>query len=284
MSKQDPIKSTTKESYAMSKGQTSNRFEVLGKIPKPKVPASQTTAYITKESKLLVQILEADHKSASSSFELQKNFQKEKYFLSNDISKTRRFYEFILVDKESIQVSHVKNPEGTDIAYSKCKILKIISEKDWEHNPFTHKRFSQNFVPQTFDYIDYKETWFNTFFVRPSSHSWFFNLGEKIQMIFPNWFQEWWLFFGAIQNILCPEIRKSFYYFKANCERFFPLGNSYSLSFCSQFRIPWILCWEFTSHNFLPAPFPQHLAREFKIKWWAAFKILSSQSFESIKD
>ena len=98
MSKQDPIKPRTKESYVMSKGQTSNRFEVLGKIPKPKVSASQTTAYITKESKLSVQILEADHKSASGSFELQKIFQKEKYFLSNDISKTRRFYEFILVD------------------------------------------------------------------------------------------------------------------------------------------------------------------------------------------
>ena len=191
-----------------------------------------------------------DHKSVSGSFELQKIFQKEKYFISNDIYKTCRFYEFILVDTESIQVSHVKNPEGTDIAYSKCKILKIISEKDWEQSPFTHKRLSQNFVPQTFDYIDYKDAWFNTFYVRPSSHSWFFNWGEKIQTTFPNWFQEWWLFLGAIQNIFCPEIRKSFDYFKANCESFFPLGNSYSLSFCSQFRIPWILCWEFTSHNF----------------------------------
>ena len=112
MSKQDPIKPTTKESYAMSKGQTSNRFEVLGKIPKRKVPASQTNVYIPKESKLLIQILEADHKSSLGSFELQKNFQKEKYFLSNDISKTRRFYEFILVDTESIQVSHIKNPEN----------------------------------------------------------------------------------------------------------------------------------------------------------------------------
>ena len=129
MSKQDLIKPTTKESYAMSKGQTSNRFEVLGKILKPKVPASQNTAYIPKESKLLIQVLEADHKSASGSFELQKIFQKEKYFISNDISKTRRFYEFILVDMESIQVSQVKNPEGTDIAYSKCKILKSFQKR-----------------------------------------------------------------------------------------------------------------------------------------------------------
>ena len=85
----------------MSKGQTLNLFEVLGKIPKPKVPTSQTNAYIKKESKLLIQILEADHRSTSGSFELQKFFENEKYFLSNDISKSRRFYEFILVDTES---------------------------------------------------------------------------------------------------------------------------------------------------------------------------------------
>ena len=147
----------------MSKGQTSNRFEVLGKIPKPKVLASQNPIHISKES---------------GSFELQIFFQKDKFFISNDISKTRRFYEFILVDMESIQVSHIKNPEGTDITYSKCKILKIISENDWEQSPFTHKRFSKNFVPQTFDYIDYKEAWFNTFYVRPCPiHG--FSIGEK---------------------------------------------------------------------------------------------------------
>ena len=130
MSKVDPIKPTTKESYAMPKSQPSNRFEVLGKIHKPYVSTSSNPVYKSKESRQLIQVLEADHRSASGSFELQKIFQKEKYFVSNDLSKTRRFYEFILVDTESIQVLHVRNPEGTDIAYSKCKILKIISEKD----------------------------------------------------------------------------------------------------------------------------------------------------------
>ena len=283
MSKQNPIKPTTKGSYAMPKAQSSNRFELLGKLPKSNTPSSSSLAYQIKEPKMLIQVLEADHKFASGSFETKNIFQKDKYFLTNEVSKTRRFYEFILVDTESVQISHVRNPEGTDIAYSKCKILKIISEKDWEQNPFTHKQFSENFVPQTFDNLDYKNAWYNTFYVRPSSHSWFFNWNENIQKSFPNWFQEWWLFFGATPNILCPEIRKSFDYFKANCENFFPSGNSYSLSFYSQFMIPWILCWELTSHHILPAPFPQHLAREFKIKWWTAFKISQAQTFEFIK-
>ena len=109
----------------MQKSQNSNRFEVLGKPPKPASSNPSNFAYYTKEFKLLLQILEADHLSASGSIE--NIFQNEKYFISNEILKTRRFYEFILVDTESVQISHVQNPEGNDIAYSKCKILKIMS-------------------------------------------------------------------------------------------------------------------------------------------------------------
>ena len=105
-----------------------------------------------------------------------------------------------------------------------------------------------------------------------------------MQRSFPNWFQEWWLFLGATPNIFCPEISKSFDYFKANSESFFPTGNSCSLFFCAQFRIPWILCWDFCSHHSQPSPFPKYLAREFKIKWWAAFKITQAQTFNSVKD
>ena len=128
--KQDPIKPTTKASYAMAKSQTSNRFEVLGKTPEPSSSNPQKFAYHTKESRLLLQILEPDHLSASGEILIKKIFQNDKYFISNEILKTRIFYEFILVDTESIQISHVKNPEGNDTAYLKCKILKVLNEKD----------------------------------------------------------------------------------------------------------------------------------------------------------
>ena len=89
---------------------------------------------------------------------------------------------------------------------------------------------------------------------------------------------------GATPNIFCPEISKSFKYFKANNDSFFPSGNSYSLIFCAQFRIPWILCWDFCSHHYSPSPLPLHLAREFKIKWWTAFKITQAQTFNYVRD
>ena len=89
MSKQDPIKPTTKGFYAMPKAQSSNRFEVLGKIPKPNTPSSSSPVYQIKEPKMLSQVLEADHKSASGSFETKSIFQMDKYFLRNEVTKTR---------------------------------------------------------------------------------------------------------------------------------------------------------------------------------------------------
>ena len=73
-----PSKPTTKESHAMPRTQfqTPNRFEVLGKIPKPSFPSSSTFVYHTKEAKLLIQILEADHISALGDFDYQKNFKR----------------------------------------------------------------------------------------------------------------------------------------------------------------------------------------------------------------
>ena len=68
-----PSKLTTKESHVMPKTQvqTPNRFEVLGKIPKPFIPSSSTHVYQTKEAKSFIQIIEADHIYASGDFDLK---------------------------------------------------------------------------------------------------------------------------------------------------------------------------------------------------------------------
>ena len=68
---------------------------------------------------------------------------------------------------------------------------------------------------------------------------------KKCKEVFQIGFRNGGFFMGATPNIFCPEIKKSFDYFENNSESFFPTGNSYSLFFCTQFRIPWILCWIF---------------------------------------
>ena len=137
----------------MQKFQTSNRFEVLGKPSQPSSSNPQKSVYYTKESRLLLQILELDHISVSGEISIKNFFQNEKYFISNEILKTRKFYEFILVDTESIQISHVQNPKSNGIAYSKCKILKVLNEKDWDQNIFIHKRFSEHFDPKLLTFM-----------------------------------------------------------------------------------------------------------------------------------
>ena len=73
--KQDPIKPTTKASYAMAKSQTSNRFEVLGRTHQASSSNPQKFVYQTKESRLLLQILEPDHKSVFGEISIKKIFQ-----------------------------------------------------------------------------------------------------------------------------------------------------------------------------------------------------------------
>ena len=74
--KQEPIKPTTKASYAVQKSQTSNRFKVLVKPSQPSSSNPQKFVYHTKESRLLLQILEPDHISVSGEISIKKIFPK----------------------------------------------------------------------------------------------------------------------------------------------------------------------------------------------------------------
>ena len=53
-------------------------------------------------------------------------------FNSNDPLKTRQFYEFILVDTDSVEITHntdKNNPQR--IAFSKYQILRVMTIADW---------------------------------------------------------------------------------------------------------------------------------------------------------
>ena len=250
----------------------SNQFQVLGNIPKPSQVAQTQTSkqtssfYIAKTHLMKIQILKSQHFNRFGLLDLSKVFSKGKYFIQNDPLKTRRFYEFILVDTDSIEVSHIQNQNTTNIYYSKCKIFKIIYELECGQSTITHKTFSQNFKPATYDYYDYMDAWFSIFLFRPFDHSWFFRWNNKIQIFFPNWFQEWWLYFGTIPTILYPQIKSSFDYFKEQAKGLILVQCSQTLFFVTRFQIPWILCWDFIQTHQIDPPFPTHLAHEFKVK------------------
>ena len=140
--------------------QNPNRFHVLGTFPPiqpketfaQKASSGQSQPYVDKVHTLKVQVLEPFQILKSGKPDLSKFFAKNKYFLQSNLDKTRKFYEFILVDTESIEISHV-----LQIFDSKCKIFKVLTHKTWGQSPDTHKIFSENFRPKSYDYYDYMD-------------------------------------------------------------------------------------------------------------------------------
>ena len=131
---------TTKASYAMPlvqnlaqqqekpKSPSQNRFQVLGNLPSnqskqtfaQKIASnSQSQQYVDKAHTMKVQVLEPFQISNSGKLDLSKIFSKGNFFLQNNLEKTHRFYEFILVDIESIEISRIQNESYTEICYSK---------------------------------------------------------------------------------------------------------------------------------------------------------------------
>ncbi|KAL4371334.1 hypothetical protein AHAS_Ahas06G0155400 [Arachis hypogaea] len=67
------------------------------------------------------------------------------HYLSISIQKIQIFYEFILVDTGSIELTHNKDPTTKDVIYSEIKIFKVIILSEWERHPFHCKSFTRKF-------------------------------------------------------------------------------------------------------------------------------------------
>ena len=63
---------------------------------------------------------------------MSKIFPDDFNFLPDDLRKMRKFYEFILVDTKSVEITHVldKN-DSSKIAYSKLKFFKAMNPTHW---------------------------------------------------------------------------------------------------------------------------------------------------------
>ena len=135
------------------------------------------------------------------------------HYLPQDLKQTRTFYEFILVDTDSIEVTHHTDKDN-NIVYSKLKILKIITISEWNQPTYKPKSLSRQFTPQTYTYNDYKDAWCNMFYYKPYQHSWFIWFKRGISLKFPKWFLKWYFDFGPFPLIFPQEVDNSFKYFK----------------------------------------------------------------------
>ena len=98
---------------------------------------------------------------------------------TDDLRKSQKFYELILVDSQSISIRHTFDKHHpTQILYSKCIIRDVITSQQWK-NPFEECKFSIAYNPQTYNYNDYKNAWYRAFLLHANIHSWFFNFHEQ---------------------------------------------------------------------------------------------------------
>ncbi|KAI5669233.1 hypothetical protein M9H77_19086 [Catharanthus roseus] len=198
-------------------------------------------------------------------------------WLPDDPTKTQTYYELILVDSNSVEITHTpdkNNPQK--IAYSKCTIKKVIKSTKCA-SIWSTKCFSVPFKPQGYTYQDYRMAWYRTFFKCPFDHSWFFIFHQNCSKDFPIWFYEWWLYFGSLPDILPPIPTLGY-----NTWMKKQTGPKYVIPvyFYAELRVPWIFCWSYKLDR-IHSPnleFPFSLIREFKIKWWTGYSFeFSSQ-------
>jgi hypothetical protein len=128
------------------------------------------------------------------------------YFQPEHPYKSQTFYEFILVDTNSILLTHSKcRYDSSQTAFSKCLIKNVLSPFQWEGHPCNTRKFSQEFYPQDYNYYDYQTAWYNAFYFQNDrfQHSWFFHFEKHLDIQnLPAWFHQWWIQFGPEQSIL----------------------------------------------------------------------------------
>ncbi|CAL5212309.1 unnamed protein product [Lathyrus oleraceus] len=241
------------------------------------------STFITKDLSIPILLLETLYCPPNSSLlqNISRIFPLGFYFIPKDQTKTRKFYEFILVDSESITLTHQTYPsDKSKIKFSKFKVNKVLSPSDWNQPPSELKAFSRAFTPQYYSYFDYMDAWFNFLSVEPFNHTWFIWFNKDISLSFPNWFIQWFIIVGPILEIFPDYASKAFNNFKTKttCPDYKSL-----LCFCVVFGITWISSWNFSTDPLWEGSSSTQLVKKFSVKWWSKFNpdLLSPSRLDS---
>jgi len=207
---------TQTQTYPQYSIHVTNQFQTLPSEDFPPLtyaqasikPPTQTSSfdsskYFTKP--IRYPIAYTKYREPQSLLELNKFFKvtflPDCYHIPDSPFKTRQFYELILVVSKSVEIEHIPDKHTPNfIAYSKCRMLKVLTGKDWP-TTYATKSFSVPFNPPGYHYIDYQNAWYETFLYRPFNHSWFMSFDTRPDITFPLWFYEWWTVYGSLQII-----------------------------------------------------------------------------------
>ncbi|KAH1210398.1 hypothetical protein GmHk_15G044720 [Glycine max] len=188
-------------------------------------------------------------------------------------NKTRKFYEFILIDTNSVSIKHFKDPKDPNLnTHSTIQILKVMQPRHYGSNLNQPKKISAPFDPAGYNYWDYIDAWTNVFWHQNSKfkHSWLIYFKNNTVYNFPNWFLQWWNYFGPIPQIFSEEVQQGF-------QQFNKLYNSKEsripadLKYFSSFALSWIFSWQYRYGKTENSKQYPPLQRHAFVKWWSQF-------------
>jgi len=235
--------------------------------PEPSRPPTFMDEYLIKPDILPIITLEKEWIKENPTKTAEDLFPSTFHYHPQNVLKNRTFYEFILVDTDSAEISHTSDKEGT-IIYSKIKILRIMTPQEWNQPLHSTKTFSRQFTPQYYSYFDYMEAWNNVLYLIPEKHSWFIWFKKGISLKFPKWFIKWFRDFGPLPSLFPQKVAEVYNYFREHSS-FVP---GYRLiSFVASQSITWILAWDYSITNLYEEVDIKLLSRRLRIKWWKKF-------------
>ncbi|MED6125108.1 hypothetical protein PIB30_065484 [Stylosanthes scabra] len=122
---------------------------------------------------------------------------------------------------------------------------------------------------KTKDYVDAKARafWFQN---AQYKNSWLIYFKRTSNYVFPNWFYQWWDFFGPIPEILHSPTDEGFKIFRSKFDKQ-KTCVPVMVKFFSIFSLSWVFSWQYNygkpDH---PKAFPI-LQRHAYVKWWSQF-------------
>ncbi|GAV77138.1 hypothetical protein CFOL_v3_20610 [Cephalotus follicularis] len=219
----------------------------------------------------------------------RKAFYKDWHFYNSDPQKTQTFFEYILVDTDSIKINPKTDPKNPClITRTSVFIQKILTIQEWGQSPQLYKQFSSPFIPSAYNYFDYIDAWKYAFLFQniQNRHSWFFCFDKtfNIDQTIPYWFiHQWWIYYGPHKDILPPTIVEALLTFHKHTENIKLCPTM--LRFFIYCKLSWIMYWDYSieqTEDILPT-----LYRNFWTKWWNNYdlsKCTSHTILQSLQD
>ncbi|KAG5576454.1 hypothetical protein H5410_056588 [Solanum commersonii] len=238
--------------------------ELTKTIPTKTNPKEESFEFIVSQAFPLM-ALNKEYESINLGTLIKPCYTDFNYVDTENPLKTRRFYEAILIDTDSIEIEHSRDANNY-IQYSRFTFKKILDPFEWFvdhlHTPIA---LTMTDRPQTYNWYDYKAAWMNFLYLRPR-HTWFVKYSLNItKATIPRWFYEWWNLFGGIEKILPQQLLNRFEEFQTK-EGISTLPEHIKLcKFYIQKRISYIITWNFSKINVERI---QHLYKQIQVKGW----------------